>query len=153
MKNIPAAVLAVSLAVTLCAAKGSAQKAGCSRADAEQAETAVDTLKSWDALYKSYGRYRDCDDGAIAEGYSDSVAKILAKHWSTLPRLSALSRGDAGFRKFVLGHIDASADEGDLERAAVNARKKCPAALGWLCSEVAKRADEALKEARDASRY
>ena len=121
-----------------------AQQRPC--AEAQRALMQADTLRSWDALYNSYTQYRHCDDGAIAEGYSESVARILVDHWSTLPRLAQLGRKDAGFRRFVLGHIDATLDMNDVEKIRVNAKTQCPSGLRLTCAEVRKRADSALKE-------
>lgn len=136
------------LAALFCGQRAAAQRPGCSEAQASRAEDEADDLKSWDALHKSCKLYRGCDDGAIAEGYSDSVAKILANHWDTLLRLDTLSRGDAGFRKFVLRHIDATGDTKDLEKIAESAKRECPEGLGALCAEISNSADEALSEIR-----
>jgi hypothetical protein len=66
------------------------------RAEAEAAE-----LRSWDALYRSYKLYGRCNNVDAAEGFSESVARILVDHWATLPRLAKLADSDAAFRRFV----------------------------------------------------
>jgi hypothetical protein len=77
----------------------------CSRDEAIKAEKSVGTLKSWPDVFASFQRFRHCDDAAIAEGYSESITKILDSHWSTIGSLHALSR-HGGFLDFVLRHID-----------------------------------------------
>jgi hypothetical protein len=104
-----------------------------------------DTLRSWDSLYRSYKLYRQCDDGAIAEGYSKSVVRILADHWSTPPRLATLSRRDARFLRFVVGHVDATTNLDDLKNIRINANTQCPPRLSAICTDLAKEADAALK--------
>jgi hypothetical protein len=57
-----------------------------------------------------------------------------------------LVRHDQLFRSFVLKHIDATDDTGDLEKIMVNAKSKCPAGLRTLCDDVSKQAGAALKQ-------
>jgi hypothetical protein len=104
------------------------------------------TLNAWDALYKSFRLYGHCDDGAVGEGYSESVAWILADRWKTLPRLSSLAAEDIAFRRFVLKHIDASDDMNDIKKIKGKVQTQCPQRLHKLCYDIGKRADEALKE-------
>ncbi len=123
-----------------------AQESRCSAAEEQRAEIQADTLRSWDALYKSYKLYGKCDDGAVAEGYSESVARILVDHWSTVPRMANLAARDVGFRRFVLGHVDATLDFNDLKKISANAKTRCPSGLGAICADVTKEADAALSQ-------
>jgi hypothetical protein len=91
--------------------------------------TEADTLRTWDALYKSYSLYQKCDDGAIAEGYSESVARVLVDHWNTLPQLVELAKKEPKFLHFVLRHVDATGDAKDLERIKAEAKAQCPTGL------------------------
>lgn len=122
-----------------------AQNAPCTEAQGGRAEAEADGLRTWDALYKSYELYRSCDDGAIAEGYSESVARILVDHWNTLPRLADLGKKSSEFRQFVLKHIDATDDPSDLQRISQNAAKQCPTQLRTLCADLKTTASAALK--------
>jgi hypothetical protein len=119
---------------------------GCSVSAEKQAMTESDTLRTWNALYRSYKAYRQCDDGAISEGYSESVARILVDHWDTLPHLDLLARKDAGFRRFVLEHLDATLNMDDVELVRKRAKAKCPSGLRRLCDDLTRRADETIKE-------
>jgi hypothetical protein len=89
-----------------------AQKKPCTEDEGRRALDQADTLRNWDALYKSYQTLGNCDDGAIGEGFSEWVARILADHWNTLPRLAQLSKRDAGFRVFVIAHVDVTLNMG-----------------------------------------
>jgi hypothetical protein len=104
------------------------------------------TLHTWDALYTSFRSYRHCDDGAVGEGYSESVARILVGHWNTLTRFSSLCTANVDFRRFVLKHVDASLDMKDVEKIKAKARTQCPQGLRALCDDLSKQADFALKE-------
>jgi len=106
----------------------------------------TDSIRAWDALYKSFKSYRQCDDGAIAEGYSESVARILVDRWNTLPYLDRLVRKDADFRRFVLNHVDATLDITDVQKIRKKALEQCPAGLRGICKDLGKQANFALKE-------
>ena len=112
------------------------QRPSCTSSESAQAEKQADTLRSWDALYRSYRQFAHCDDGAIAEGYSESVARILVDHWDTLPRLAALSKRNRGFQRFVVRHVDATLNTDDLNHIRTNATHRCPAAQRDLCKQL-----------------
>jgi hypothetical protein len=124
---------------------GYAQKRPCTDAEARRALDEAEMPRSWDALYRSYGLYRQCDDGAIGEGYSESVARILADHWDTLPQLDRLATRDPRFRRFVVKHLDATLNMDDVEAVRKKAATQCPTGLRTLCNDLAKQANAAIK--------
>jgi len=132
--------------MALLVGKGISQVPACTPAQAERADTEIDRLHAWDDLYKWYKAYQHCDDGVLAEGYSEAVARVLVDHWSTLPRLAQLGRKSADFRKFVLLHVDATLDTNDIEKIRANAQTKCPAGLRSLCRDLRSEAVAALKQ-------
>ena len=135
----------ITIAVVLSAwCAGFGDESPCS--DAKHALTEGSRLRSWDVLHKSYRLYGKCDDGALAEGYSESVARILVDRWSTLPRLAFLAKNDNKFLQFVLKHVDATLDLNDLGTIKTKAQRQCPTGLRTVCDELEKRADSALKE-------
>lgn len=121
--------LQVLLALSVVAPTGARTKP-CTSEDARAAEEATDRAhESWTRLNKQYlkwARAMDCDDGAIAEGWSDAVARLLANSWDDLPALARLVKADPDFLPFVLRHISATASTDDLERARANAEARCP---------------------------
>ena len=86
------------------------------------------------------------DDGAVAEGYSESVARILVKRWDTLPKLASLAESDGKFCGFVMKHVDATLNTDDIERIRNNSKSHCPTGLRRLCDDLAKQADSAYKD-------
>ena len=120
----------------------------CSYADSEKAFYEAGRLQAWDKLYHSYLHYSGCDDGSIAEGYSDSVVRILAHHWNTLPQAFPLFASNAGFYKFVLKHIDATTVDDDLKMISANAIRSCPTGGSEYCAQIRKAAENALGEIR-----
>lgn len=145
----PRRIIAVTFScvvVLFSAGAAYAQEHACTPLEGRHALDEADTLRSWDALYKSYLTFGHCDDGAIGEGYSESVARILADHWNTLPRFVQLSGKDAAFRVFVIRHLDATLNIDDVEKIKQDAMMHCPIGQRPTCIHLVKQADSALKE-------
>jgi hypothetical protein len=102
-----------------------------------QADKEVDSLTSWDHVFRAYKAYSQCDDGGIAEGYSDAIGKLLANDWQHFNRLVTLVKSSAGFKRFVLRHINESLPRETLSRIANNARTACPNGGEALCHSIA----------------
>ncbi len=126
-----------------------AQQKPCNRTEYQQAEKEAVNLRSWDALYKSYRLYGRCNDVDAAEGYSESVARILVDRWETLLRLSELAEKNKNFRDFVLGRVDATLDMRDVQKIHTKAIQHCPTGLRELCKSLQRQAEIAIEE--DAS--
>jgi hypothetical protein len=139
------AVILTCLLGTFSGGNAHAETHLCTIAEGRRALDEADTFRSWEALYRSYKKFGHCDDGAIGEGYSESVARILADHWSSLPRLAQLAGKDAAFREFAIRHLDATLNTDDLERIKKSATSRCRHDLQKTCSEIATQADYALK--------
>ena len=120
----------------------------CTPIEYRRTQDVASRPRTWDALYRVYKRYGRCEDTDASEGLSESVARILVDHWSTLPRLAELSV-DRAFIRFVLGHINASLDTKDVHRIGDMAVKSCPAGLDRLCADIEKQVHAA--EAEDTS--
>lgn len=133
------------IAISLLAAESAAAEthaAKCSASQAEAADAAVDTLNSWEAVAAFRTKFAQCDDGSIAEGSSEAVARLLVDHWDTLPELSHLIAKTPALRSFVLRHINSTLDTGDLNKIKQNAAN-CPSGIQSLCKGIAKAAAEA----------
>ena len=110
-----------------------ADKRICTMEDAQSAEDVAATANSWARLHHYFERYSHCDDGAIAEGFSESVSQLLADQWRDIRQLDELVRSQSSFREFVLRHIDESPPAERLVRIGENARARCPQDLEGLC--------------------
>jgi hypothetical protein len=119
-----------------------AQAHQCSRADAQAAVAVAATLRSWQSIYAAYERYGPCDDGAIAEGFTDSVVHLLATNWASLSDAQSLIAQNPAFRSFVISHINASADSDEIAKIAVLASTQCPLSATSLCKEILGAANE-----------
>ena len=125
-----------------------ARAADCTVAEQHRIADDLPRLKSWETIHAHFKAYLPrCDDGWMAEGYSDVVAKTLARQWATLRELDRLAGRDPAFRAFVLRHVDATVDHADLRTIAASAGRDCPHDLARLCEALAAAAAKALGEA------
>lgn len=113
MRGIAAVVLQYAILWSLAFGLGARVLAGdyqksCTTQDAMMAEEQVPVLKNWGEVYQSYKAYGHCDDGALAEGYSDSISRLLSDEWSSADQLNRFVLRDRDFERFVLKHIDES---------------------------------------------
>ena len=114
----------------------------CSRADAQAAGAIAGSLSSWHSIYAAYERYGRCDDGAIAEGFTDSVVHLLATNWASLSDAQGLIAKNPSFRSFVVSHVNASADSDEIAQVAALAATRCPPSATSLCKEIVGAANE-----------
>jgi hypothetical protein len=113
----------------------------CSQHAAIAAETQA-PAKTWGDLYQTYRRYVQCDDGSVAETFSNSVAQLLAGHWDTIGELSTLAKAHPSFERFVLRHTDVTMSKDQAETIKGNARDKCPDESKGLCGRILHRMSE-----------
>lgn len=114
----------------------------CTREEAQKAEYGASTLRTWEEVFRSYQHYKSCDDGAISEGYSSSVASLLADKWNELGDLVKLIEMDRAFETFVLRHIDDTMSHNQDVMIESNIRRKCPKSASQLCMALSKRLSE-----------
>lgn len=118
----------------------------CTLSESMRADDDTGSLRNWDAVYSWYRRWAQCDDGFIAEGNSEAIARILVDHWDALPRLEKLTRRDPALRRWVLENIDATLNVDDLRKLGRHARLDCPPHHSALCRDLSKAAAEAIKD-------
>jgi hypothetical protein len=102
---------------------------------------AVDQLTDWNGLYDEFKRYSHCDDGALDEGWSDVVVRLLTQDWKAVSVLSRLASADTKFSDFVLLHVDELMSPDEARIIVVNARTKCPRNAEKICRALAEKAD------------
>jgi hypothetical protein len=113
-----------------------AQNQACPKNLAMEALSEASTLETWRAVFGSYQKYKQCDDGAIAEGYSSSIATLLADHWGDIDQLIRLSDQNAEFRRFVLHHIDETMSIDQAAAIKKNIAQRCPPGSKKLCDDI-----------------
>ena len=97
--------------------------------------------ETWADLYRSFKRYAQCDDGAVAEAWSDFVATLLAEHWGAIRDLNALAKAHP-IRKIRL-----TPHRRDDESRSVkwtikrSAKDNCPVDARGLCERILRRVE------------
>lgn len=132
--------LSLLLIISSVAAANESKK--CDKVDARDAEEIADGIKDWQIFLLIFQRFEKCDDGAIAEGFSDSVGQLLTTKWNTLPKLDRMIGQDKTLKQFVLKHLDITISLDDQKTIISNAKDKCPTNLKELCQDIIKRFDQ-----------
>ena len=104
----------------------------CTRETAIQAEATIDSMNSWNTLYSAYKKFSQCDDGAIAEGFSDVIVRLLIEHPISFKPLD----NDKGFRVFVLNHIGELMTESEFTSLRAKVSQCGPGSTGEFCKKL-----------------
>jgi hypothetical protein len=121
---------------------GSGVSIQCTQVKQLGLEKEASELRNWPSLYKSYRTYRTCPfDADAAEGYSESVARILVDHWDSVSEGAKLFRNDRTFEKFVFGALNDTLADADLERIRSLSNDSCPSGMELVCKRFRARVD------------
>lgn len=102
MRKLLPSLAAVASAFALFLVTRPLVAAECSSLDVYAAEEVADYPDSWKNVHLAFQEFAKCDDGGVAEGYSEAVARLLADRWNTLPELVRLIHSDPPFEAFIL---------------------------------------------------
>ena len=132
--------LRITLA-SACLALGAGSIAGaadkpCTKADVANAEKAIERSNNWNQLYRSWQDYRHCDTGAVADGYTDSLMRLMVE-WKGVDTLAAAMQKDPEFKEWVLARLKSPAAKDDQPTIYSRAMSSCPKAMDALCAEIA----------------
>jgi hypothetical protein len=136
----------ISLFATVAALSASAVAKNCTQIEEYQAVGVIPYLDTWPNVNLAYRQFGHCDDGAIAEGMSEMVVRLLVDHWSRLPELRKLTQADSTFETFVLKKINATLDAKDLDKLHDLAKLKCPRGSSQLCRKIVERTEATWKD-------
>jgi hypothetical protein len=98
---------------------------------------------NWARINTAFSKYGHCDDGEIAEGYSEAIARLLIDHWKALPELDAQIKLKPPLESFVLRHINSTLDTDDLAKIVTLSTKSCPKGMSPLCKALVNAASQA----------
>lgn len=115
----------------------------------ERALREVESLKTWDDLYRMFKRHEkdSIDDGAIAEGYSDAVGRFFLNDWKRVRRLKKICDSDPAFERFIYRHLDISIPADVWEVMVNNATNKCTVETKRICKLILRANAEIAREA------
>ncbi|WP_221625103.1 hypothetical protein, partial [Burkholderia contaminans] len=80
----------------------------CTSDQTLRAEAVSDAATLWMQLHRQFRKFANCDDGAVAEGFSESNSLLLADHWGTIQQLEPVIASAPAFRTFIVRHVDAT---------------------------------------------
>jgi hypothetical protein len=126
------APLVVAALVSATGASGADR--ACSKADAANAQKAIDRVFDWAQLRKAYQDYGHCDSSEVGDAFSDALLRQLVD-WKDVPAL-AKAMDDAAFKQFVLSHLRSAGKE-DRDAVYSRAKASCPTGQDTFCSQIA----------------
>jgi hypothetical protein len=130
------AACALWLLAALAAGPAAAQDRPCSKADAANAEKAIDRVSSWPQLQKAYKDFRHCDaNAAVADVYAETIVRLIVD-WKNVDGFVAEMQS-APFKEFVLAHLKRPVAKDELESVYSRAKASCPAKHAAFCAELA----------------
>lgn len=143
-------VLLVATLTSFASPAGAASLNECSPEMSQQAEVLLPAASlDWSSLHSHQKTFHSCDDGVLAEGYSEAVTHLFAKKWNQLSKFSTLAKKNANFKRWAFRHIDASASSIDLAEILANTDTCLKSALTQsLCEEIRHATANALSEAQ-----
>ncbi|WP_152625086.1 hypothetical protein [Xanthomonas albilineans] len=136
MKSMGCCIILLAFAVSCPTLQASENNGACNAEMAKIAETEAASIKNWSALVDSFSKYKACDDGAIAEGYSESVTNLLVEKWHEFNELISRRKLSAEFIGFVMRHIDDTVPLNRLLEIRKNASKNCPISSRNYCRKI-----------------
>ena len=95
-------------------------------------------------LFLSFSSFWHRDDGAIADGYTDTVGRLLANDWQDFHGLALFVTEHMNFESFVLRHIDDTLPIVELKTIERNAKQSCPTDQSVLCGKILNKARSAM---------
>jgi hypothetical protein len=102
-------------------------------------------LRSWSAVYAYFRDYKGwCIDGALGEGVSESVTRLLDERWSAFGDYAKLAQQNPKFSKWVVGELEGYENECAIVHAEANLTLKCPKDARALCEPLVVRAQEVI---------
>jgi len=122
-----------------------AWSSACSPSQLRAAENAATDLNSWTKVYSFFAKFRGCDDGGTAEYVTEAVVRLMSDRWEDLQELANAVKKDSGFAKFVVTHVDSTADTDDLKKIRAYSSQRCPPNLSLLCKQIGDAARTALQ--------
>ena len=114
----------------------------CTKKQEREIEAKAAYFKTWDEVYSAWEAFRQCDDGAIAEGFSESITMILSTQWTEKGKLINLIEKHPNFEKFIIKHINKSVPYDRLSKLGHMAKMRCVDSTHDFCMKILDKATE-----------
>ena len=112
-----------------------AQKA-CSKAEAANAEKAIDRVVNWSGLQKAYEDYRHCDTDAVNDLFTDALLRLMVQ-WKNVDAVSSAVAKDGEYKNWIHKRLLSPAAKDDRESVYSRAKASCPDKQEAFCAELA----------------
>lgn len=136
--NVPAWRLSAALVLLIAAAlpAASADKP-CSRADASNAEKAIDKVVSWPMLQKAVKDFGHCDTGQAGEYFTEALLRLVVGSWPRIAEAEPVLERDRDFKSWVLKRLeDPALPKDDADSVHDLSQNSCPKGQKTLCNEL-----------------
>jgi len=114
----------------------------CTKEQAREIEANAAYFKTWDEVFDAWKDFKQCDDGAIAEGFTESITFILSTQWTEKGFLISLIDKHPNFEKFILEHINEAVPRERLNKLGHMAKMRCVDSTHDFCMKVLNKATQ-----------
>ncbi len=116
----------------------------CTKKEEQIIESKAAYLKTWDEVFDSWEKFKHCDDGSIAEGFTESITKNLVKNWTEDGHLIRLIKNKPKFEKFILEHINEAVPYDRLSILGHMAEMRCQNSTLEFCMKILEKATKSI---------
>ncbi|WP_321778398.1 hypothetical protein [Sulfurimonas sp.] len=127
-------ILFLSLIFTMFSLDIFASTKECTKQEAIVAEEVIPKISNWIQFKSYYEQYYHCDDGSIAEGFSEVSANLLIHNWNK--EAQKLLYLNSSLKEFVIYHIDETLLDTQLKNVKSNLINTCPENLNDFCKKI-----------------
>jgi len=115
----------------------------CTKADAANAEKAIDRVVAWPAMQKAVKDWGHCDTGQAAEYFTEALLRLLVGSWIKVSELEPLYYGDNAFREWIDKRLaDPALPRDDADQVHDLSQNSCPKARKKLCDDLHKAVED-----------
>lgn len=109
----------------------------CTKADASNADKAVDKVVSWATLQKAVKDFGHCDTGPTADAFTEALMRVVVSGWPKIAEAEPVFERDGAFRDWTMKRLASDAvSKDDAESVHDLAQNSCPRGLKKLCTDL-----------------
>ncbi len=101
-----------------------------------QAGKFIYAVNTWSDLHVAFLKFRQCDDGELADAFEDKIVGLLIHQWQSVHELNRLAQKDPEFEAFVIKHLDEEMSPDEASEIMKFAEKSCPINASELCAKI-----------------
>jgi hypothetical protein len=121
-------------AIALLALSGASFARDCSKADAANAEKALDRVVNWQGMHKAWQDYGHCDTGPVGDAFTEALLRLTVE-WKNVDAL-AKAMDDPKYREFVVAHLRSPEAKSDYDAVYSRTKANCPRGLDGFCADL-----------------